>query len=61
MEDTELQDQLLTKPLEWKYNPIFIPKNEMNREIENEASVDGMLMNAYPDVLTNNGSEEVVV
>jgi hypothetical protein len=28
----------------------------MNREIENEASVDGMLMNAYPDVLTNNGS-----
>jgi hypothetical protein len=38
MEDTELQDELLTKPLEWSYNPIY-PKKTMNSKIERQASL----------------------
>jgi hypothetical protein len=40
MENTELQDQLLTKPSEWKYIPMYIPKNEMKNKTEKEASFD---------------------
>jgi hypothetical protein len=56
MEDTELQDELLTKPLEWSYNPIY-PKKTMNSKIERQASFEMI----YPDVLTNNGSSEQIV
>jgi hypothetical protein len=44
MEDTELQDELLTKPLEWSYNPIY-PKKAMNSKIEKQASFEMI----YPD------------
>jgi hypothetical protein len=39
-EERELQDQLLTKPSEWKYIPMYIPKNEMKNKTEKEASFD---------------------
>jgi hypothetical protein len=48
MEDNELQDELLTKPLEWNYNPIY-PKRAMNSKIEKQASFEMI----YPDVMSS--------